>query len=91
MPGRRRNAQNPNPITYGNNSSHSVTLESRTSQARRPSRRSASPMRILRRQRTRGQGLVEFALVLPIFLLLLFSIVDAGRYVFLNPLARTST
>lgn len=41
-------------------------------------------MRIIRRQRTRGQGLVEFALVLPIFLLLLFSIVDAGRYVFLN-------
>jgi Flp pilus assembly protein TadG len=41
-------------------------------------------MRILRRQRTRGQGLVEFALVLPIFLFLLFSIVDAGRYVFVN-------
>ena len=39
---------------------------------------------ILRRKRTRGQGLVEFALVLPIFLLLLFSVVDAGRYVFLN-------
>ena len=59
-------------------------FESRTSQARRPSSRSASQMRILRRQRTRGQGLVEFALVLPIFLLLLFSIVDAGRYAFLN-------
>src|SRR5205085_7233039 len=30
----------------------------------------------------RGQGLVEFALVLPIFVLLLFAVVDAGRYVF---------
>ena len=36
------------------------------------------------RRRARGQSLVEFALVLPIFLLLLFGIVDAGRYVFLN-------
>jgi hypothetical protein len=32
----------------------------------------------------RGQGLVEFALVLPVFLLLFFAVVDAGRYVFLS-------
>ncbi len=31
-----------------------------------------------------GQGLVEFALVLPIFLLMLFGLVDGGRYVYMN-------
>ena len=31
-----------------------------------------------------GQGLVEFALVIPIFLLMLFGVVDAGRYVYMN-------
>src|SRR4051812_28489854 len=34
------------------------------------------------RHRHRGQALVEFALVIPLFLLLLFGIVDAGRLVF---------
>jgi len=33
---------------------------------------------------SRGQGLVEFALVLPVFLLILFGVMDMGRYVFLN-------
>jgi hypothetical protein len=36
------------------------------------------------RDRRRGQALVEFALVIPIFLLMLFGIVDAGRYVYMN-------
>lgn len=45
-----------------------------------------------RRGRTRGQALVEFAMVLPIFLLVLFAIVDVARYVYtqnaLNNMAR---
>lgn len=36
------------------------------------------------RRRTRGQSLVEFALVLPLFLLILFGIVDLARYVYSN-------
>lgn len=36
------------------------------------------------RRASRGQGLVEFSLVLPIFMLLLFGIVDGGRMVFAN-------
>lgn len=32
--------------------------------------------------RTRGQALAEFALVAPIFFLVLFSIIDFGRYVY---------
>jgi Flp pilus assembly protein TadG len=35
----------------------------------------------VRRRRTRGQGLVEFALVLPIFAIMLFGIIDLARYV----------
>lgn len=33
---------------------------------------------------SRGQALAEFALVLPIFLLILFGIIDGGRLVFAN-------
>lgn len=33
-------------------------------------------------KRSRGQGLVEFALALPIFLLVLFGLIDVGRGVF---------
>lgn len=48
--------------------------------------------RFLGRRRTRGQALVEFALVFPVFLLLLFGLIDIGRYVFstndLNEAAR---
>ena len=47
-----------------------------------------------KRRRTRGQSLVEFALVLPLFMLLLFGIIDISRYVFtlntLNQVARES-
>lgn len=35
-----------------------------------------------RRRRTRGQALVEFALVAPVFFLVLFAIVEAGRFMF---------
>jgi Flp pilus assembly protein TadG len=31
-----------------------------------------------------GQTLVEFALVLPIFILMLFGLLDVGRYVYMN-------
>ena len=41
-------------------------------------------MTIRRKRRDRGQTLVEFALVFPIFLLVLFAILDIGRYVFVN-------
>jgi hypothetical protein len=34
--------------------------------------------------RERGQGLVEFALVFPIFMVLLFGIIDGSRLVFMN-------
>jgi len=37
-----------------------------------------------RRRRTRGQSLVEFALVLPVFLLMLFGLIDGARYVFVS-------
>jgi Flp pilus assembly protein TadG len=38
----------------------------------------------IRNPRSRGQSLVEFALVLPIFFLMLFGLIDMGRYVYLN-------
>ncbi len=41
-------------------------------------------VRWLLRPPCRGQALVEFALVIPIFLLLLFGIVDVGRMVYMN-------
>ena len=36
------------------------------------------------RERGRGQSLVEFALVIPVFLLMLFGLIDVGRFVYLN-------
>jgi len=36
------------------------------------------------KRRSRAQGLVEFALVLPLFLLILFGIIDAGRLIVTN-------
>jgi hypothetical protein len=37
-----------------------------------------------RRPRRTGQALVEFALVIPIFLLMLFGLIDMGRFVFMS-------
>ena len=37
-----------------------------------------------RRSDGSGQALVEFALVIPIFLLLLFGLIDGGRYVYMS-------
>lgn len=39
-------------------------------------------LRLRGKQRTRGQALVEFALILPIFLLVLMGILDLGRAVY---------
>jgi TadE-like protein len=41
-------------------------------------------IKLMRRRRGRGQALVEFALAIPIFLLLIFGLVDLGRAVFVN-------
>lgn len=43
-------------------------------------------LRVERRRprRSAGQSLVEFALVIPLFLLLLFGVFDAGRLVYMN-------
>ena len=37
-----------------------------------------------RQPRPRGQGLVEFALVIPLFLLMLFGMIDVGRVIWAN-------
>lgn len=39
---------------------------------------------VVTRRAGHGQALVEFALVIPIFLVMLFGLVDAGRYVYMN-------
>ena len=44
-------------------------------------RRSRSEFRT-RRRRSRGQALVEFALLAPVFFLVLFAIIEAGRFMF---------
>ena len=44
--------------------------------------RRTGPRSLARRRRSRGQALVEFALVAPMFFLLLFGIVEAGRFIF---------
>jgi Flp pilus assembly protein TadG len=37
-----------------------------------------------RPKRSRGQSLVEFALVFPVFIVLVFGLIDMGRYVYMN-------
>jgi Flp pilus assembly protein TadG len=41
-------------------------------------------MRPFREDRSRGQALVEFALMVPIFFLLVFGLIDLGRAVYVN-------
>ncbi len=36
------------------------------------------------RRRSRGQGVAEFALVIPLFLVMLFGIIDLGRVIWAN-------
>jgi Flp pilus assembly protein TadG len=40
-----------------------------------------APRRAARSHRSRGQALVEFAIVAPIFFVLLFAIIEAGRFI----------
>jgi hypothetical protein len=42
----------------------------------------SAPRTSRRRRRTRGQALVEFALVVPWFFLMLFGIIEAGRFIY---------
>jgi Flp pilus assembly protein TadG len=44
-----------------------------------------------RGHRSRGQALVEFALIAPIFFLMLFAIVEAGRFVFYYEVLHNAT
>jgi TadE-like protein len=43
------------------------------------------------RRRSRGQALVEFALVAPVFFLLLFAIIEGGRFVFFYEVLNNAT
>jgi Flp pilus assembly protein TadG len=43
-----------------------------------------STIRIRRRRRSGGQALAEFALAIPIFILLVFGLIDIGRLVYVN-------
>jgi Flp pilus assembly protein TadG len=45
----------------------------------------------MKRTRSRGQGLVEFAMVIPLIILLVFAIIDLGRGIFVyNTLAQAA-
>jgi Flp pilus assembly protein TadG len=45
----------------------------------------------MRRRRERGQGLVEFAVVLPVFMVLLLGVVDFGRVVWTTNILQAAT
>jgi Flp pilus assembly protein TadG len=47
--------------------------------------------RARRRHRSRGQALVEFAFVAPVFFLLLFGIIEAGRFIFYYEVLNNAT
>ena len=53
-------------------------------------RRRAAPG-LARHPRSRGQALAEFALVAPVFLLLLFGIVEAGRFIYTYEILNNAT
>jgi Flp pilus assembly protein TadG len=46
--------------------------------------RSRVPLPRSRNARSAGQGLVEFALVFPVFMLILFGLIDVGRFVYMS-------
>ena len=49
------------------------------------------PLRSRRRRRSRGQALAEFALVAPWFFMLLFGIIEAGRFIFYYEMLNNAT
>lgn len=48
-------------------------------------------MRSRRRSGSRGQALVEFAMVFPIFVVLLFAIIEGGRFIFYYQMLNNAT
>jgi Flp pilus assembly protein TadG len=52
---------------------------------------STRPSRSQRARGSRGQALVEFALVIPIFLVLLIGLIEGGRYVFHSEILNHAT
>jgi hypothetical protein len=47
--------------------------------------------RLFRKGRSRGQALVEFALVAPLFFIMLFAIIEGARFVFYNEMLNSAT
>jgi hypothetical protein len=44
-----------------------------------------------RRERSRGQAMAEFALIAPVFFLLLFAIIEGGRFIFYYEMLNNAT
>lgn len=53
--------------------------------------RSNAPIRSPARRGSRGQALAEFAIVAPVFFLLLFGIIEAGRFIFYYEILNNAT